>query len=341
LTKKLLGSLELNRIYQRDCLEGMAAIPDKNVDLIVIDPPYNIGIKGAEWDKYGKEEYAEFMSNVFRECERVLKDNGSFYWFHNEMPQIAKLMTWLDDNTHFIFNSFITWDKGDWRALSWKNPSERSNLRCWFNTSEYCLFYTFQDDAGLKIAFNHEKFNAIGKYFKDEREKSGLTKTKCDEIMGVKSSYYIWENTKIDDHHTVRIPRQELYEKLQLTGFWQKPYEELRREYNELRSEFENDRYTHNLDENHNNLWRYKTENTGKYHACQKPLTVIERIIKTSSNENDVVLDCFMGSGTTALAAARLGRNFIGFERESEYVRIANQRLEAIQDDLAEQKLTE
>jgi DNA modification methylase len=319
----------------------MAMIPDKSVDLIVIDPPYNIGIKGAEWDKYGKEEYIEFMGNVFNECQRVLKDNGSFYWFHNDMPQIAQLMNLLETYTKFVFNSFITWDKGDWRAISWKNPSDKSNLRTWFNTAEYCLFYTFQEDAGLKSAFNHEKFNSIGDYFREERVKSGLTKTGCDEIMGVKSSYYIWENTKLDEHHTVRMPRRELYEKLQSTGFWTKPYEQLKKEYEELREKFDGDRYTHNLDENHNNLWSYKTENTGKYHACQKPLTVIQRIIRTSSNEGDIVLDCFMGSGTTAIAAARLKRNFIGFERESEYVRIANQRLEAIQDVEAERKLTE
>ena len=86
-------------------------------------------------------------------------------------------------------------------------------------------------------------------------------------------------------------------------------------------------RYVHNLDADHKNVWRYKTENTGKYHACQKPLTLIERLIRTSSNEGDVVLDCFLGSGTTAVAAINTNRNFIGIEREPEYVEIANRRI--------------
>jgi site-specific DNA-methyltransferase (adenine-specific) len=324
-----------------DCLEGMWMIPDKSVDLIVIDPPYNIGIKGADWDKFGKEEYTDFMGNVFRECERVLKDNGSFYWFHNEMPQIAKLMTWLDDNTRFSFNSFITWDKGDWRALSWKNPSDKNNLRSWFNTAEYCLFYTFQESTGLQ--YIEKEYVAPRNPFRKEliraRKDAGMSIT---EVAGAGKFH-----GKINHGGAVtnwekgyNIPLKEQWELMKTYLPINKEYEDLRMEYENLRKEFESERFTHKLDENHNNIWRYKTENRGKYHACQKPLTVIERIIKTSSNEGGIVLDCFMGSGTTAVASARLNRNFIGFERESEYVRIANQRLEAVQDVITERKLT-
>jgi DNA modification methylase len=320
--KQLLGSLELNRIYQRDCIEGIRMIPEKSIDLIVIDPPYNIGIKGAEWDKYSKEEYAEFMGNVFRECARILKDNGSFYWFHNDMPQIARLMALLEEHTVFVFNSFITWDKGDWRAISWKNPSEKSNLRSWFNSSEYCLLYTFQDETGVTTARN---FIEIKAYLQNEREKAGLkTMKEINELLGLSTTGGGKASNIFGKKETTKpweFPTKWIYERLQSTGYFQKPYDVLREEY-------ESERFTHNLDESHNNVWRFKTENRGKYHACQKPLSVIERIIKTSSNEGDIVLDCFMGSGTTAVAAVRTGRNFIGFEREPEYVEIANKRLD-------------
>src|SRR5690554_1336291 len=116
----------LNKVTQGDCLEIMRSLEDNSVNLIVIDPPYNIGIKGEAWDRYKPEDYYAFMLKVFKECERVLKPNGSFYWFHNDMPKIARLMTDIDKDTEFVFNSFITWDKGDWRALSWKNPSDKS-----------------------------------------------------------------------------------------------------------------------------------------------------------------------------------------------------------------------
>ena len=72
-----MKKIELNKIYNMDCLEGMKRIPDKSIDLIVTDPPYNIG--KAKWDKI--DNYIEWMGTIFKECERILKDNGSFYFF--------------------------------------------------------------------------------------------------------------------------------------------------------------------------------------------------------------------------------------------------------------------
>ena len=66
-------------------------------------------------------------------------------------------------------------------------------------------------------------------------------------------------------------------------------------------------------------------------HPTQKPEMVVERVMKASSNPGDVVLDPFMGSGTTAVEAVRLGRCFIGFEINEEYVRLAAKRLDQTQ----------
>jgi site-specific DNA-methyltransferase (adenine-specific) len=77
---------------------------------------------------------------------------------------------------------------------------------------------------------------------------------------------------------------------------------------------------------------RHKTKVNGKVqklgHITPKPLDLIERIIKASSNENDVVLDCFVGSGTTAIAAKKLNRNFICSDINKEYVELTNKKLE-------------
>lgn len=70
-----------------------------------------------------------------------------------------------------------------------------------------------------------------------------------------------------------------------------------------------------------------------KMHPTQKPVALFDYLIRTYTNEGETVLDNCMGSGTTAVAAAKAGRNFIGFELESEYVQIANQRLEALGND--------
>lgn len=71
-------------------------------------------------------------------------------------------------------------------------------------------------------------------------------------------------------------------------------------------------------------------------HPTQKPVALFEYLIRTYTNEGEIVLDNCMGSGTTAVAAVRTNRKFIGFELEPEYVRIANQRLENVYDELTE-----
>ena len=67
---------------------------------------------------------------------------------------------------------------------------------------------------------------------------------------------------------------------------------------------------------------------TGTEHPAQYPEELIERIIKVGTNPGDLVLDPFMGSGTTAAVAKRLGRKYVGYELEEEYIKIAKKRLE-------------
>lgn len=322
----------LNKVTQGDCLEVMRGIADNSVNLIIIDPPYNIGIKGEAWDKYKPEDYFNFMNAVFKECERVLAPNGSFYWFHNDMPQIARLMVDIAQHTSLVYNSFITWDKGDWRALSWKNPSEKSNLRSWFSTAEYCLLYTFSDvssDRRVRTGERH-MYLPLKEYFRSEKEKCEKSGVNVDEFVPRTSNFHYFANGA-----SFNLPSKRNYLKLQETGYFYKPYSEVKGEYDAFQKEYESLKYTHNLDTDHKNVWQYKTENTGKYHACQKPLAVIDRLIKTSSNPGDIVLDCFGGSGTTAVSAINNGRQFILIEREPEYVAIANQRIQDAKETIA------
>ena len=81
------------------------------------------------------------------------------------------------------------------------------------------------------------------------------------------------------------------------------------------------------------NVLEYKRDNEG-YHPTQKPVALIEDLIRTYSNPGDVVLDFCMGSGTTAVACLRSGRNFIGFELSPEYHAAAQQRIESAKAEL-------
>jgi len=256
-----------------------------------------------------------------------LKDNGSFYFWHNDMVQIAQLMEWIRQNTRFVFNSFCVWDKGDFRALSWKNPSEGNNLRSWFSTCEYCLFYTFQDETGLEQILP-ACFEPYLDYMTSEKNALGMNIKSVNDLTGYASiaSHWFWQEPQRRQPQP-RFIAEQAYRKLQSTGRWKKPYESLRQEYESLRQEYESLRYTHNLDPCHNNVWRSSERNDGQQHVCKKPTDLLTRIITTSSKEGDTVLDCFMGSGSTGVACVNTNRNFIGIELDADYFKIAERRI--------------
>ena len=318
----MLGTKENIQLFKGDCLEIMKNIESNSINLVLIDPPYNIG-KDKKWDKWKTvDAYVEFMGQVFLECQRVLKSNGSFYFFHNDFLQIVELQNYINKNTDFIFNSFIIWDKGDFRALSWKNQSEKNNLRSWFNTCEYCLYYTFQDETGLKkVKEDLNNFQSLRQYFKEYQQAMGLNKKQIIERIGQKADHcFRWGSSQWD------LPTKETYEELKKIPLLNNSFEV--RESESLRQEYESLRYIHNLDTNHNNIWKSKAKrNSGKLHACEKPVDILERIIRTSSNEGDVVLDCFAGSGSTGIACLNTNRKFIGIEKEDKYFDIAYNRI--------------
>lgn len=153
------------------------------------------------------------------------------------------------------------------------------------------------------------------------------------------------------------LPNEENYKKLQQTGFWQRSLSELQKtmigEHREISQATYNPQGTYKLDKarakNENgkpgvysgvktkryeqktsgypcNLLYFPTE-TNRLHPTQKPLELIEYLIKTYSNPGDTVLDNCMGSGTTGVACKNTGRQFIGMELEEEYFKIAEKRM--------------
>lgn len=311
----------LNQIICGDCLEVMRELPDKSVDLVLTDPPYNIG--KAKWDKI--PNYIEWVGAIFLECQRVLKDNGSFYFFHNDLPQIAQLMEWLRQNTRFIFKSFITVDKMD-NSFAKDLYGKQEQFRNYINLAEYCLFYTFQDETGLEgiLPLCYEPYLD---YMTQEKNNAGLSVVDCNKITGHKSiaSHWFWQEP-VKRQPQPRFIQKQDYLKLEIaTGYFQKPYESLRQEY-------ESQRYIFNEKNGKKNVWKYFfREDKQIKHPTQKPIRLISDIIKASSNEGDIIIDPFLGSGTTAIAAHNTGRFFIGIEKEPKYVEIARKRLEQAQ----------
>ena len=315
-------------LKQGDCLEVMKNIPDKSINLIVIDPPYNIG--KAKWDKI--KNYIEWMGKVFTECQRVLKNNGSFYFFHNDFLQIVELQNYINNNTNFVFKQFIVWNKKFTGARNegfLQGFNEVDALRNYQKMAEYCLFYTFQDETGLStVMIDTNNFTTMRTYFKELQEYIGLGLKKINETLGHRSAEhcFYWKTTQW------YMPTHETYQELINTfniDKWQgfKEYESLRQEYESLRQEYESLRYTFNNQKTHHSVWEYEIAEK-KGHITPKPVTLLENIIKHSSNESDTVLDCFMGSGSTGVASINTNRNFIGIELDGEYFKIATKRIE-------------
>ena len=311
------------KLYNGDCLDVMTMLEDKSIDLICIDPPYNIN--KAKWDTWKTVDlYVEFMGNVFKQCEQMLKDNGSFYFFHNDFEQIAELQYWLKRNTGFIFKQFIIWNK---RFEGGRNKGYLDGYvaigqdRNYRLMAEYCLFYTFQDATGRKLV-DHDINNYVPlrEYFRQLQGYIGFTKTDILQTIGQQADHCFRHSST-----QWSLPTMETYQQL-IDKFNIDKWEGFRK-YEELRLEYEELRYTFNNQKTHHSVWNYEIAKSNG-HITPKPVDLIENITRHSSNEGNLVLDCFMGSGTTGVACINTDRHFIGIELDDHYFDVSVERIE-------------
>ena len=309
-------------LIQGECLEEMRKLEAGSIDLILIDPPYNIG--KDTWDKI--DNYEEWMKDVFLELQRVLKDNGSFYFWHNNMPTISKLMNIIESDTNFIFRQMIVWNKrfeGSKKKGFLDGFIEVEMLRNYQKMAEYCLYYTFQDETGLSKIMG-KCVNPVAEYLLSEFKKANVTISEIAKLFpsktgGMTGCVSNWTTGK-------SFIMKEQYEKIRNYLNKDKEYEYLREEYEDLREEYEDLRFTFNNQKTHHSVWNYEIAKK-QGHITPKPVVMMENIIKHSSKEGDVVLDCFMGSGTTGVACKNLNRDFIGIELDEGYFKIAEERI--------------
>lgn len=249
-------------------------------------------------------------------------------------------------DTEFRYLSFCIWDKGEnWRALSWKNrrPESKTAPRSWFNTCEYFLHYvkggTNSRKTGLQQIYSNKAcFRSIKDWYASELERLGITEKeiagKYTEVTGKRPHMlrHYFQDSQF------AIPSEAIYESVYVPLGFRRPHAELRdqhkdllSEYKDLRRRYESLRYTHHCDAGHRNVFQVKAIGSSepvRIHITQKPQELIQRLIRVSSNPGELVLDPFMGSGTTAVAALAEERQFIGFERDEGYFWAAMKRIE-------------
>jgi site-specific DNA-methyltransferase (adenine-specific) len=270
--KKALLSLESNiclnhllgKIINQDFFSAAKYLPKESVDLLIMDPPYNLSknYHGNLFQEKDKGEYQDWFVSVLDLIKPLLKPTATLYICSDWKTSIL-IAPLLEKN--FYVRNRITWEreKGRGAKVNWKNNTED----IWFCT--VAEQYTFNVDS-VK-----QKRKVIAPY----RHKNGKPKDWNEEDNGNFSLTYpsnIWTD--------ISIP------------FWSMP------------------------------------ENTD--HPTQKPEKLIAKLILASSNPGDIVFDPFLGSGTTAVVAKKLKRNFTGIELNEEYCCWALKRLQQADIDL-------
>ena len=324
------------RVEHGDCLDVMRGMPDNSVDAVVTDPPY-FRVKGDAWDRQWDKptQFLAWLDQIAEQWQRLLRPNGSLYCFASS--KMAARVECLLAN-RFSILSHIVWQKGDDNGNGMHTRQHKPDCRNWFPQTERLIFAEHygadniaKGEAGYVAKCDELRgfvFEPLRAYLDGERERAGWSVRRiAEEYQKVTGSRTV---TGMAGHWfgTVQwmLPTEQNYKwlrKLFAGDYLRREYEDLRREYEDLRRPF-----SVTPDVPYTDVWTFPT--VGHYkgkHPCEKPLAMMEHIIRTSTRPGAVVLDCFAGSGSTGLACHNLGRSFIGIEREAEYVALAQARI--------------
>jgi modification methylase len=254
--------LPLNQILKGNCIESLNSLPEKSIDLIFADPPYNLQLQNElhrpnmtkvdavndHWDQFTSfEAYDEFTRNWLTACKRVLKSTGSI-WVIGSYHNIFRVGTIMQDFGFWMLNDVI-----------WVKTNPMPNFRGVRFTNAHETMIWASTGKGAKYTFNYQAMKGLN----DEKQ--------------MRSDWWL---------HSLATGSE-----------------------------------------------RVKDSNGGKAHSTQKPEALLYRVILSSSNPGDIVLDPFFGSGTTGAVAKKLHRNWIGLERESKYIKVAQKRIDKIQPE--------
>ena len=280
------------KLYNGDCLNILKKVPDSSIQLICIDPPYNIG--KDTWDKI--DNYVGWLLSVIAVLETKLKPNGSFFMFHNNMETISELMVAIRKQTKFVFKQMIVWNKR-FDASKKKGFLDgfvvKSDMHNWNKMAEYILFYTFDNSYKLKEARTKLKVTQM---------------TISQEIKSKTGGYTGWySNLETGKNHPTKKTMLPIEKHLGL-------------KYDDIVPKFNNQK-------THHSVWNYDMAKRCSIHVTPKPIDLLINIIMHTTDENDLVLDCFAGSGTMGFACLQTNRRCILIEKEQKYCDYIQQEL--------------
>jgi site-specific DNA-methyltransferase (adenine-specific) len=301
------------RLYHGNSLELLDAIaakyPDGRFDAIFADPPYFLSNGGitchagkmvkvdkGDWDKSrGPELNHEFNLEWLKRCQRVLKPNGTI---------------WVTGTHHVIFSIGYAMQQLGYKILNdiaWEKPNPPPNLSCrYFTHSTETVLWAAKNEKS-KHVFNYQEMRKVtGKQMKT-----------------------VWRKEEFEprmdtDKHGLKLAEKEFEGRAELL---------LRQAAQQCGPTEEKEIRVHpcsSVVKDVSSVWTLSApgsdEKTHGKHPTQKPVALVERCLLASTNEGDLVLDPFLGNGTTAVASLRLKRGCVGIELDLHHVEIAARR---------------
>ena len=296
--------LDIDKIYCGDCLDLIKEVADGSVDCICTDPPYLYLDKDvAAWDESFDED------GLFEEWKRVLKPNGmiilfgrgeSFYRWNTKLIQLG-----------FPFKEEVIWFKRR-------------------NTSPVTA-----------ISRVHETVSILGKrkinmtyvpapeYFEVNMDRLVSTLEHIEQALGSPKRFEVMrrflESTASGDGETPNLDTETQDDWMYYKSNWRSFNVTTSGALDKMRKEISFIKMLEQVREQ--SVIHLNESSFGRVHPTQKPVRLIERLLNLACDKGSLVLDCFIGSGTTGLACQNTGRHFIGFEKDKQFYESALKRI--------------
>jgi DNA modification methylase len=314
----------------------------EKADIAHNDPPYGMKKEndGVLNDNLNYSDLLDFNKEWISLQFTHLKENGSWYCWGIDEPLMdiySDILKPYIAQQKATFRNLITWDKGNGQGQN------SENTRSYATADEKCLFVMMGVQGFNNNSDNYfEGFEPIREYLITEKNKLGWNTNKIIEITGKTSaSHYFsksqWHFPTKEHYNSIRNASNGDGFKKEYESF-KKEYEELKKEYDEIKKEYYSTRaYFNNVHDNMNNVWHFdrhiRKGNEGG-HATPKPIPLCERAIKSSCPDNGLVLDVFLGSGSTMVAAHQLNRKCYGMELDPKYCQVIIDRMSKLDSSL-------
>ena len=319
-----------SRLFLGDCLIESDKIESGSVDLILTDLPYGT-MKGRDYSKQPNQKEGSKNAQdhnwdetlptkkVFEIANRILRKNGKMILTAQD-PFSTELKTNALPN--LPYNYSCIWQKSNFANCLLINKA------C-ANLYEDILIFSKMNDIDLA--------HPIRSWLKKTQEKVGIfwndsilheAYLKSGIAKNIQSAKVICQHKLDWNYAQIQEINEKHYDLLNDFYNFDKTKNELKEIYNQYKNEFAS---VFNLWEGNkykSNILKYKKDYNG-YHPTQKPILLLEDLIKTFSNEGNLVVDLTMGSGSTGVACKNTNRSFIGIEKDENYFKIAEQRINA------------